>query len=88
LADVEERDIQTPWGVPAAEYRGREENGTYWREVLIPGESIGYDKATSAAAAHFDAIIDSLCFKVAPEGPQDRIKMAEFMRRHGLTPAP
>jgi hypothetical protein len=65
LADmitVEERDVQTPWDSSAAEYRGRRADGTHWREVLIFGESIGYDRANAKAAAYFDQVIDSLCF--------------------------
>jgi hypothetical protein len=64
-ADLEERDVWTPWGSPAAEYRGRGANGTHWRLILIMSESIGYDGASAAAATRFDAIIDSVCFNAA-----------------------
>lgn len=63
MITVEERDVQTPRGLLAAEYRGRRADGTRWREVLIFGESIECDRANAKAAAYFDQIIDSLCFR-------------------------
>jgi hypothetical protein len=71
-ADLEEPDVWTPWGVPAAEYRGRLRDGTRWREILIVGESIRYDAADATAAAYFDAIIDSICFEVSGVIPRSR----------------
>ena len=67
MITVEERDVPTPWGL-ADEYRGRRSDGTRWREVIMFGESIEYDRANTKAAAYFDQVIDSLCFKgaVAP----------------------
>jgi len=63
MITVEERDVQTPRGLLAAEYRGRRADGTRWREVILFGESIKYDRANAKAAAYFDQIIDSLCFR-------------------------
>ena len=60
---VQERDVQTPWGDPGAEYRGIRANGKHWRAVYLFGESISYDDADAIAAKYFDGIIDSLCFK-------------------------
>jgi hypothetical protein len=64
MVAVQERDVLTPWGDPAAEYRGRRAEGSMWREILMFGESIGYDRASAKAAAQFDAVIDSLCFRM------------------------
>jgi hypothetical protein len=63
MESIRERDVQTPWGDPAAEYRGRRRDGTQWRALLTIGESIQYDKAAPPVASRFDAVIDSLCFK-------------------------
>ena len=68
MVEVQERDVETPWGFPAAEYRGRRHDGTQWREILIFGESIEYDEARATVAAHFDAVMDSLCFEAATAG--------------------
>lgn len=60
---VQERDVQTPWGDPGAEYRGIRANGKHWRAVYLFGQSISYDDADAIAAKYFDGIIDSLCLK-------------------------
>jgi hypothetical protein len=62
MIKVDERDVQTPWGSLAAEYRGRRADGSRWREIIMFGESIEYDRASAKAAAYFDQIIDSMCF--------------------------
>ena len=72
MITVEERDVPTPWGL-AAEYRGRRTDGTRWREVIMFGESIEYDRANAKAAAYFDQVIDSLCFK-AVASPERRLQ--------------
>jgi hypothetical protein len=63
MVSVEERDIDTPWGDPAAEYRGLRQDGTHWRDIGIFSETITYDEADALAAQYFDTIMDSLCFK-------------------------
>lgn len=60
---VHERDVHTPWGDPAAEYRGVRRDGKHWRAVYSLGQSISYDHADAIAAKYFDSIIDSLCFR-------------------------
>lgn len=79
MITVRERDVQTPWGFPAAEYHGRRADGTQWRQLLILGESIGYDRANAKAAAYFDAVIDSLCFEVAAP-PNRRLQPTAAVR--------
>jgi hypothetical protein len=69
MALVHERDVDTPWGDPAAEYRGVRKDGKHWRGVYSLGRSISYDHADAIAAKYFDAIIDSLCFKWPPSEP-------------------
>lgn len=64
--ELRERDVLTPSGDIAAEYRGQRANGRYWRNLVQFGESVGYDEATLEAAQYFDAIIDSLCFRPPP----------------------
>ena len=46
---------------------------------LITGEDAEWQSRPRRAAAVIDA---------AAGGPPDRVKMADIMRRHGLTPAP
>jgi hypothetical protein len=63
MVSVQERDIETPWGDPASEYRGIRKDGAHWRYIGMFGQSISYDMADALAAQYFDTIMDSLCFK-------------------------
>ncbi len=60
---IHERDVRIPWDGEAAEYRGRNFDGTFWRGILMFGESIAYAQADEKAAKYFDGIIDTLCFQ-------------------------
>jgi hypothetical protein len=43
------------------EYRGRRQDGTYFRFVGVVNETIAYDGVGGKRATTFDRIIDSLC---------------------------
>jgi len=62
LAALVERDVVTPWGDVAAEYRGVRTSGVRWRFLGMFGATIEYETADTSAAAYFDRIIDSLCW--------------------------
>lgn len=69
LTIVVERDVRVDWdsSSPAtqpdiAEYQGRFANGSLFRFVGTYGETVSYEDASPEAAAHFDRLIDQLCW--------------------------
>jgi len=46
------------------EYRGVKSDGTFMRFVGVFGETISYDHASKDTAQLFDAVIDSLCWRI------------------------
>jgi hypothetical protein len=62
LVSLVERDVVTPWGDVAAEYRGVRTNGARWRFVGMFSTTVSYDTADPSVAVYFDRIIDSLCW--------------------------
>jgi hypothetical protein len=63
LVSLEERDVILPWGDVVAEYRGRRADGSQWRFLGSFGVTVQYDTKKEEAAAYFDRIIDSLCWR-------------------------
>jgi hypothetical protein len=61
MREMSERDVIFDRESRGAEYRGIRTDGTYFRFIGKPGETIQYDKASKEAAEYFDRILDTLC---------------------------
>lgn len=49
--------------VTGTDTSGRHLNGNYWRYLGTPGEAVSYSDVPQEAAAFFDKILDSVCYK-------------------------
>jgi hypothetical protein len=60
---VEEHDITVDDPqVSIAEYTGMLQDGSHYRFIGLPGESISYVDATVDSAQYFDGLLDTLCW--------------------------
>jgi hypothetical protein len=59
---IQEKDIKPPEDVPMSDYSGRRADGSHFRFIGLFSETISYDKVSTAAAAYFDRILDTLCW--------------------------